>query len=126
MDMSITTMTIDDYDEVLALWRAADGVSVGESDSRERVGRYLDRNPATCFVARTGGAVIGSLLCGNDGRCGYLNHMAIATSHRRRGVGTALVNHCADVLREMGIPKCNLFVYADNATGIAFWRKLGW
>jgi len=37
-----------------------------------------------------------------------------------------LVRRCLAALKEIGIPKCNLFVLADNKAAIAFWEKLGW
>ncbi len=38
---------------------------------------------------------------------------------------TALVGRCINALQAMGIPRCNLFVYADNEMAAAFWRRLG-
>jgi hypothetical protein len=40
-----------DYDFVLTLWRSVKGLSVGESDSRENIERYLRRNPGLSFTA---------------------------------------------------------------------------
>jgi ribosomal protein S18 acetylase RimI-like enzyme len=37
-----------------------------------------------------------------------------------------LVAACLERLRAQGIPKCNLFLYANNRSGRAFWQKLGW
>jgi len=128
MDINIMEMTITDYDEVLALWQQAEGVGLhpDECDSREGVARCLARNPGTCFVARDGENLIGVVLCGNDGRRGYLNHLAVAASHRRRGVGTALVHQCTAALRDIGIRRCNLFVFEANDGAMRFWRELGW
>ena len=128
MNINITEMTIADYDEVLALWQEAEGVGLhlDECDSREGVSMYLVRNPGTCFVTREGEKLIGVVLCGNDGRRGYLNHLAVAEGYRRRGIGTALVARCTAALKEMGIAKCNLFVFTANEGALEFWRKLGW
>ncbi len=128
MNINITEMTTADYDEVLALWQGTEGLGLhsDECDSREGVSRYLVRNPGICFVAREGEKFIGVVLCGNDGRRGYLNHLAVAEEYRRRGIGTALVARCTAALKEMGIAKCNLFVFAANEGALEFWRKLGW
>lgn len=72
------------------------------------------------------GRVIGAVLCGHDGRRGYLHHLAVARKWRRQGVGRALVVACLEKLRSEGIPKCNIFLFASNAQGRAFWRRLGW
>ena len=127
MTIDIAEMTIADYDEVLALWESIDGLGVhpDESDSRERIAKYLARNPGMCFVARDAAAPVAAVLCGTDGRRGYLHHLAVVASHRRRGLATALVGRCINALQAMGIPRCNLFVYADNELAAAFWRRLG-
>ena len=128
MAFEIKEMKAADYDEVLALWQAAEGIGLhpDECDSREGVARYLSRNPRLCFVARDAAELIGAVLCGTDGRRGYLNHLAVAEGYRRRGIGTALVRRCLAALKRMGIPKCNLFVFAANDAAMQFWRKLGW
>jgi len=128
MPVEIREMKAADYDEVLALWQAAEGVGLhpNECDSREGVARYLTRNPGMCFVARDGTTLIGAAMCGTDGRRGYLHHLAVAEGYRRRGIATALVRRCLAGLKEMGIQKCNLFVFAANDAATQFWRKLGW
>ena len=128
MNIDITEMMISDYDEVFALWQDAEGVGLhpDECDSRMGIATYLARNPGTCFVARRRSRLVGSVLCGNDGRRGYMNHLAVAEAYRRHGIGTALVDRCMAALAKMGIPRCNLFVYATNEGAMEFWRKLGW
>jgi putative acetyltransferase len=122
----LRSFRIADHDEVYAIWRKAEGVGLGESDSREAIGRYLRRNPGLSQVAVLGGRVIATVLCGHDGRRGYLHHLAVAGRWRRKGVGRALVAACLEKLGEAGIPKCNLFLFAGNRAGRAFWRRLGW
>ena len=126
MTIDITMMNMADYDDMIALWQATEGVDVGESDAPEKVSAYLERNPTTCFVARDNSVLIGTLQCGYDGRRGYLNHMAVADSHRRLGIGKALESKAMEALTELGVTKCILFVYESNVNGMAFWRKLGW
>ena len=48
----IRVMTIDDYDEVYALWKKIRGFGIRSiDDSREGVDRFLKRNPTTSVVA---------------------------------------------------------------------------
>ncbi|HEV7224078.1 MAG TPA: hypothetical protein VGN42_15320, partial [Pirellulales bacterium] len=37
-----------------------------------------------------------------------------------------LVEACLGRLGPLGILKCNIYLYVDNAAGAAFWRHLGW
>jgi ribosomal protein S18 acetylase RimI-like enzyme len=70
--------------------------------------------------------VIGSIMAGYDGHRGWLYAVAVLNSHRRRGVGTALVRGAEDRLRSMGCSKINLQVRASNATVVEFYKRLGY
>ena len=119
-------MTLADYEDVLRLWQNAEGVGLNESDTRAAIGSYLKRNRGMSFVARDGQQLVGAVLCGHDGRRGYLHHLAVAPTHRRKGLGTKLVARCLAELKRVGILKCNIFLYADNVRGERFWRSNGW
>ena len=125
--MTISEMKAEDYDEVAALWQATEGIGLDDdTDTREGVTRYLARNPRLSFVTRQEGQIVGAVLCGHDGRRGYLHHLAVAPVHRRQGIGRALVEVCLAGLGSIGIPKCNIFLYANNESGEAFWKNNGW
>jgi len=125
-DISIRLFRLADYDAVFRLWRRSEGVGLNESDSRAGIAAYLRRNPGLSFVAVKTGRIVGAVLCGHDGRRGYLQHLAVAKRYRRRGVGLRLVEACLTKLRAQGFHKCNIFVYDDNVTGQEFWQHNGW
>jgi ribosomal protein S18 acetylase RimI-like enzyme len=122
----VLAMQIADFEEVEQLWRNTPGVGLNESDTRPNIALFLERNPKMSFVARNGGSLVAAVLCGHDGRRGYLHHLAVAQEHRGLGLGKSLLNHCLDQLARLGILKCNIFVYANNAEGEAFWIHHGW
>lgn len=122
----IREMILADYDSVFAFWREQEGIGLNDSDSREGVAAYLKRNPGMSLVAHTGGKLVGTVLCGHDGRRGYLHHVAVAKSQRGKGLGKTLVARCLEILRESGIHKCNIFVWASNDNGQQFWRAVGY
>ena len=125
--MPIRPMTPADYDAVYALWMASPNMGFNDlDDSREGIARFLARNPDTCLVATDeGGALAGVILAGQDGRRGYVYHMAVAQAFRRRGVGTALVERCLAALEAEGIRKVALLVFRRNEAGNAFWQAQG-
>ena len=52
LEYKIRPMTLDDYDEVYALWMQIHGFGIRSiDDSREGVERFLKRNPTTSMVA---------------------------------------------------------------------------
>ena len=87
---------------------------------------YLARNPGLSFVARRAGKIVGAVLCGHDGRRGYLHHLAVEPSLRGQGIGSVLVRKCLAALAAIGVQRCNIFVFSDNESGKVFWRKTGW
>jgi N-acetylglutamate synthase len=125
--VEIRAMAMSDYAAVTVLWRRTDGVAQNESDTEDAIAAFLRRNPGMSSVAISeAGAVIGAVLCGSDGRRGYLHHLAVLPSERKRGVAARLVARCFAELERAGIAKCNLFLFDDNADGAAFWEHNGW
>ncbi|MDR1589826.1 MAG: GNAT family N-acetyltransferase [Oscillospiraceae bacterium] len=78
-----------------------------------------------CFIALIYGAIAGVILCGHDGRRGFIYHTAVAGNEQRRGVGTALVNAAMSALEREGISKAALVAFTGNEKGDAFWEKRG-
>lgn len=115
----------DDVAAARALWAASEGVGQGPGDSEAGLRRHLARNPGLSFVAVEDGALVGAILGADDGRRGFIYHLAVAPSARRRGVATALARRCLDALQRAGLERCQVFVFAENAVARAFWRGLG-
>lgn len=127
MTIQIREMIPDDFAKVMALWQASEGVGLSDDDDTPQgLERYLDRNPGLSFVAIDDGNPVGAVLCGQDGRRGYINHLAVAGSHRTRGIGKALIDRCLEALQILGIRKCHIMVFRNNQSAIAFWAKTGW
>lgn len=123
----IREFAADDVERALALWRSCEGIVLREADDRrEPILRYLDRNPGLSFVCEVGAELAGAVLCGTDGRRGFLHHLAVAPAHRQRGLGRALALAAVEALSREGIDKCHLMVVPSNAAARAFWRRLGW
>jgi putative acetyltransferase len=126
VELEVAEMSAGDYDEVIALWKSSDGLGLNDADTRECIEAYLVRNPGLSLVAKHRGRIVGAVLCGHDGRRGYLHHLAVAESFRRHGIASQLVERCLASLAAMGIQRCNIFLYANNEPGERFWRKIGW
>src|SRR5277367_5545202 len=123
----VRAMDINDYQRVVALWARSEGVGLGESDSQEGVAAFLRRNPGLSAVAESScGEIVGAVLCGHDGRRGYLHHLAVDVAYRGRGIGRRLVAHCFSGLANAKIPKCNIFVFRESPAAVAFWTHNGW
>jgi N-acetylglutamate synthase len=126
MKAKIRKFTLRDFRQATELWRSCDGLGLRESDSRDGLHSFLRRNPGLSFVAEREGWIVGTALCGHDGRRGFIYHLAVAPSARREGIGRALVARCLASLRSVGISKCHIVVYTRNRAGQQFWRQTGW
>jgi len=126
-DFTLRTLTIDDYGAVFALWQQTEGMGLNDSDKREAIAAFLDRNVGLSSVAcTTQRLIVGAVLCGHDGRRGYLHHLAVSRAHRKQGIGRALVNASLERLTALKIQKCSLFLFASNTAGRTFWLHQGW
>jgi ribosomal protein S18 acetylase RimI-like enzyme len=119
-------MTIEDYDKVYALWMSCKNMGFNNiDDSREGIEKFLIRNPSTNFVAEEEGRIVGIVLAGNDGRRGYVYHMAVAEDQRGKKIGSRLLTLALDALKAEGIAKVALLVFKRNEVGNAFWENMG-
>lgn len=119
-------MVIGDYAAAVALWDQVEGVEVAEGDLEHEIAAYLKRNPGLSRVACDGETIVGAVLCGHDGRRGWVYHLAVATTYRGTGVGKRLVEECLSGLRQAGIRRAIILVAGDNPVGRKFWLRNGW
>ena len=125
-DINIRLMTINDYEQVYSLWLSTPNMALTHlDDSKDGIGKYLERNSNTCFVAEKGGDIVGVILSGHDGRRGFIYHLAVMQSEHRQGIGSSLVNEAMSALKREGINKVALLVINENEKGNAFWEKHG-
>ncbi len=117
---------IDDYEAAVDLWKRVEGVEIAEGDDRGGVAQFLARNPGLSRVATDGSTMVGVAFCGNDGRRGYIYHLAVDPNYRECGLGTRLVDECLKGLRTLGLQRANIMVATDNPRGREFWSKCGW
>jgi ribosomal protein S18 acetylase RimI-like enzyme len=126
-DVVIRDMVAEDYDEVYRLWTHIHGFGLRSiDDSREGVTRFLRRNPTTSVVAERDGRIVGSILCGHDGRQATFYHVCVDRDCRKQGIATKMVKRALLALREEGISKVMLVAFVTNEVGNTFWQKIGW
>ena len=102
----IKVMTINDYEELFELWINTPNMGVRSlDDSKEGISCFLKRNPNTSFVAYEDGRLVGAILCGHDGRRGYIYHTVVLPDYRGRGIASGLVKSSVAALRDEGITR---------------------
>ena len=139
MTVTIRRAHPDDAAALVALAEAVGGESGGwllTTDTWRSVGderRYLRgvrRHPdAAVFVAEEDGAVVGRLSLSRDPHPASA-HVAdlglmVAESHRRRGIGRALLEQAAAWAREAGVRKLELHVFPWNDAALGLYVAFG-
>ena len=123
----IREMAIDDYERIFDLWKSTGGMGLRSlDDSLEGISAFLKRNPTTNFVVIDNGEIIGTILCGHDGRRGYIYHTVVKESYRNQGIATKLIETVISALQKERITRVCLCVMETNEYGKAFWQKRGW
>jgi GNAT superfamily N-acetyltransferase len=90
---------------------------------------YLAEPNVLHWIAEDGDAVVGELLChlllmpSDEGRELLLYSIGVRSSHRRRGVGAALLDEMRRWMRDARVPEA--WVLADNAGAEAFYAACG-
>lgn len=122
------TFTKEACDEVLTLWRNTEGIRLHENgeDTVEGITSYLERNPGYSFIAKYNNKIIGALICGHDGRRGFIHHLAVDMQFQKKNIGKTLIQMSLDQLKKVNIHKCMLFVLNENEKAISFYTHLNW
>jgi N-acetylglutamate synthase len=123
---TIRQMSINDYQQALHLWENTESIGISDADSSVAIEDFIQSNSDLCFIAEDSGILIGTVLCGSDGRRAYIYHLAVAETHRRNDIGKNLLNAVYLSLKQRNITKCHLFVFSDNIDAKEFYKKTGW
>jgi ribosomal-protein-alanine N-acetyltransferase len=125
MPYAIRAMALADYAECYALWQAAAGADSRADCRQKTIENILRRNPDTCFAATDNGAIVGTAMCEFGGDGAYLSHLAVAETHRRRGIASGLVGHLQKKLKSLDTRKVRILVFSGNETAHKFWESIG-
>jgi len=113
----------DDIPEILTFWTVATA-EPSSTDDADGIGALLERAPGSLIVAVDGGPIVGTVIAGWDGWRGALYRLAVAPTHRRRGIATALVSAAEQHLHALGVRRMHLIVStAGGPAAVDFWTS---
>ncbi len=127
-NITIREFKKEDYEGAYALWQTIHGFGIRSvDDSYEGVIKFLERNPGCSVLAETaGGRIIGTILCGHDGRRASFYHVCVHEDFRRHGIGKQMVVWCMQELKKLKVNKISLVAFKRNELGNSFWHGEGW
>jgi ribosomal protein S18 acetylase RimI-like enzyme len=121
----IRTFVRGDEEAVVALWEAA-GLTRPWNDPHKDIARKLRVQPEGLLVAVAGTEIVGTVMAGYEGHRGWINYLAVLPTHRRAGVGRALMAEAERMLAAAGCPKVSLQLRSTNRGAIGFYAALGY
>jgi N-acetylglutamate synthase len=122
--MKLDNLTIDDYNEIVDLWHRV-GFKLSQADERDSIVRFLDRNPGLCLVMREKKQIVATILGGDDGRRGYIHHLAVDPKYQKQGLGRQLFQELIQRFRARGLTKVHGFILQTNHHVVDFYKKFG-
>ena len=123
--MELRRGTADDFDAVLAFWAEATTVE-SATDDVDGLTTLLARAPDSLILAVDGGELVGTVIAGFDGWRAAMYRIAVRPSHRRHGLGRALVAEAERVLCAQGARRFHMIVQPREAAANAFWQAVGY
>jgi ribosomal protein S18 acetylase RimI-like enzyme len=123
---SIDRYRAEHFADIAALWREAFPDDPPWNAAEIAIPAKLAVQPELFLVGLDGGRAVGSIMAGYDGHRGWLYAVAVRVSHRRRGIGAALVRAAEERLHALGCRKINLQVRATNRAVVEFYEGLGY
>ena len=116
--------TAADIPGVLAFWRLS--AEPTTTDSVEGVSVLLARDPGALIVAEEDGEIVGSVVAGWDGWRGSIYRLAVASPHRRTGLGRSLLRAAEARLAALGARRMHAIVVGTNEGAVGFWEASDW
>ena len=125
MSYEVRLATLDDADDLIALWSDAGLHLYPEIPMHQEIESVLERNPEGILIAVDDTGIIGSVIGTFDGRRGWINRLATRSDRRGLGIARDLMNRIQESLAALGCLKVNLLVSGDNANVVQFYESVG-
>lgn len=123
-EVELRPMSPGDHAAIVELWGRCEGI--GEPETLEELTAFLTRNPDMSPVILVEGSLVAAMLCGHDGKRGYLYHVAVDPQFRGRGYARQMIDYSLKRLHELAIRRCSIHLYKENDSGELFWLHNGW
>jgi ribosomal protein S18 acetylase RimI-like enzyme len=125
--VKIRTLTVADYDQIVALWRRAElpFKPLGR-DRKGAVQAQMVDDPDFFIGAFEGNKLVGVVVATSDGRKGWINRLAVDPDFRRAGIAEKLIFEAENVLYKQGIRMFCALIDDDNKVSKQLFKKRGY
>ena len=115
--MTVRLLTPADIDFALTQIRREGWVA-----SREVFESVVEHNPQGCFIAELDGDRAAMLTTANFGPTGWIGHLIVPPEQRKKGLGTRMMKHAIEHLRQQGVSTIRL---EADPPGMGIYQRLG-
>ncbi len=112
--------------QVVRLWESVFGYEAPHNAPSLVIDQKLAVADGLFFVAKAGGAVVGTIMAGYDGHRGWIYSLAVHPDHRKRAIGSRLLSFAEGRLASRGCSKINLQIMKGNHQVQTFYEANGY
>ncbi|WP_090940703.1 GNAT family N-acetyltransferase [Nonomuraea jiangxiensis] len=123
--VSVRCGCLHDIENVLTFWVAA-AEGTDRHDDPEKVVQLLERDPEALLIAEQDGRMVGTLIAGWDGWRAHLYRLAVDPAHRRKGIGSLLIQAAEERFARFGAFRADAMVLHDNELAHHVWSAAGY
>ena len=125
--MKIRSLTMFDYDQIVALWKRSElPFKPSGRDRKEAVQAQMVANPDFFLGAYEDDRLVGAVVATSDGRKGWINRLAVDPDFRGRGVAEALIAESEKTLRKHGLRIFCALIEDYNKSSMQLFKKCGY
>jgi len=125
--ITIKPVTIKDLE---ILYKIEEECFTKEAFTKKQIRNLLQNSNAISLIVQTNGEtagfIIGLTYPNNKARIGHVITIDIAIKHRRKGIGTRLLNGLERKFVRKGVETCYLEVRIDNVVARELYRRQGY
>jgi ribosomal protein S18 acetylase RimI-like enzyme len=113
-------------EQVVALWQEVFGYEAAHNSPELVIDKKIAVRDGLFFVAIRRQVVVGTVMAGYDGHRGWIYSMAVHPTHRKKGIGSALLAFAERKLSSLGCLKINLQIVEGNEAVQRFYQANGY
>jgi ribosomal protein S18 acetylase RimI-like enzyme len=127
-ELEIRTLTIEDYEAMVRLWKEAGLPFKPEGrDSKQMIARQMKVFPEFFIGAFHRNKLVGVVIGSYDGRMkGWINRLAVHPDYRQQGIAQKLISRVEEVLEKRGAAIFCALIEVPNEESVRLFQKMGY
>jgi ribosomal protein S18 acetylase RimI-like enzyme len=114
-----------DEKSVVELWQECN-LTRPWNNPKLDIERMLEVYPDLFLVGLIDDKIVASVMGGYEGHRGWVYYLGVSPEYQRRGYGRKMMDAVTEKLKDIGCPKINIQVRADNKQALGFYEKIGY